>query len=260
MGYKLDGETFVKTPKVALRKKASLPAHPEVSLSQFSNEMLFNLLMRINGKLTNQAVRMEKIEGKMAESEKMLEEKGKMPIEPTAVDSSVTPSLAPVRQGAEGSVFQAEGHEPEKVESEQGTEVLGSLDENPPFPPKPQKEQLSPPNSEEVSIMDVFHQMVKEEQAEKEAAEAQAQKFAFIEPTPTSEKLSGKGKEKAPAASQAQSKPLGKGMTTMATKTKFLKRRKYSRIPEKAKPSVIFSPQEPLEIPNKSSLEPSPQK
>ncbi|WRX28299.1 hypothetical protein QQP08_020786 [Theobroma cacao] len=37
MRYKLDGETFVKAPKVAPRKETSLPTHPEASSSQFSN-------------------------------------------------------------------------------------------------------------------------------------------------------------------------------------------------------------------------------
>ncbi|EOY03451.1 Uncharacterized protein TCM_018529 [Theobroma cacao] len=150
MVYKLDEETFVKTPKVDPGKETSLHAHFEASSSQFSNEMLFNLLMRIDGKLTGQGVRMLKIEEKLAELETVLKEKGKIPSEPAVADTSVTPSLAE-KQGAKGSTFQAEGHEPEvdqpkktpslepqkEVESQQGTEMLGSLDENPPFPPEP---------------------------------------------------------------------------------------------------------------------------
>ncbi|EOY08685.1 Uncharacterized protein TCM_023723 [Theobroma cacao] len=94
MGYKLDGETFVKTPKVAPRKKTSLPTHLEASSSQFSNEMLFNLFMRIDGKLTDQGVRMLKIEEKLTELENVLKEKEKPPSEPAAADTSATPSLA----------------------------------------------------------------------------------------------------------------------------------------------------------------------
>ncbi|WRX11175.1 Integrase [Theobroma cacao] len=60
-----------------------------------------------------------------------------------------------------------------KLSPEQGTKVIGSLDENPSSHPEPEKEQPSPSNSEKLSIMDVFNQMVREEQAEKEAAKAQ---------------------------------------------------------------------------------------
>ncbi|EOY08686.1 Uncharacterized protein TCM_023726 [Theobroma cacao] len=138
--------------------------------------------------------------------------------------------------------------------------MLSSLDENPPFAPEPQKKQPSPSNSVEVSIMDVFHQMVREEQVEKEAAKAHAQKSAFIEPAHIAEEQSSKEKEKVAIAPQAKSKPSSKGMKIMATKTKFLKRRKSSNIAEKAKPLVICSPQDLLEVSNKSSPEPSPQK
>ncbi|EOX93840.1 Uncharacterized protein TCM_002789 [Theobroma cacao] len=142
MGYKLDGEKFVKTSKVTLRGESFLPA-----------------------------VRMQKIEEKLAELKKVLKEKGKMPTEPAATDTSTTTSPALARQDAEGFAFQAEGHKPKvdqprkssslepqkKAESEQGTKVLDSHDENSPSHHEPQQEQPYLLNSEEVLIMDVFH-------------------------------------------------------------------------------------------------------
>ncbi|EOY00268.1 Uncharacterized protein TCM_010097 [Theobroma cacao] len=105
MGYKLDGEKYVKTPKAPSGKESSLIAQPETVSSQFSNEILFTLLMRMDGKLTDQGVRMLKIEEKLVELEKVLKEKGKMPIEPAATDTSATPSPTPTGQDAEGSTF-----------------------------------------------------------------------------------------------------------------------------------------------------------
>ncbi|WRX30248.1 Reverse transcriptase [Theobroma cacao] len=106
MGYKLDGEKFTKTPEVF-----AIPAPTEGPSSQFSSEMIFNLLMRIDGKLTDQGARLQKIEEKLAELENELKEKEK-PSKPTAVDSSETPSASPTQQGAESSSLQVEGSDP----------------------------------------------------------------------------------------------------------------------------------------------------
>ncbi|XP_017982356.1 PREDICTED: pollen-specific leucine-rich repeat extensin-like protein 1 [Theobroma cacao] len=144
--------------------------------------------------------------------------------------------------------------------SNKGTEVLGSLDGT--FPPiqNPQpKPQPSPPHSEEVSIMGLFHQMVREEQAEKETAQTKTQQ-ATSALAQIVEKQTEKGKEKTPVASQTKPKPSGKGIKRMAIETKFLKRRKSSRIAKKSKPATISSPQEPLKVSDKSSPETSPQK
>ncbi|WRX23084.1 Reverse transcriptase [Theobroma cacao] len=232
----------------------------------------------IDGKLTDQGVRMQKIEKKLAKLENVLKEKGKMPSEHVVANTFATPSPAPAGQDAEGSTFQAEGHESEvdqprkspslepqkEAKSEQGTEVLGSLGEIPPSHHKPQQEQFSPPNSVEVSIMDVFHQIVKEEQVEKETAKGKAQKLVSPKKSPkpalVTKEQSGKGKEKVAATPQVKSEPSGIGMKTMATKTKIIKRLKSSKIVEKARSSAISSPQDPLEIPDKSSPEPLPQK
>ncbi|EOY09214.1 Uncharacterized protein TCM_024623 [Theobroma cacao] len=196
MGYKLDGEKFVKTPKVTLGGESSLPAQLEAAPSQLSNEMVFNLLMRMDGKLTNQAVRMQKIEEKLVELKNVLKEKGKMPHKLTATDISATSSPAPVGQDAEGSAFQVEGHEPEVDQPRKSPS------------PKPQKEAKS--EQEEVSIM-VFHQMVREEQAENEAAKRKAEKSVSPKESPelvlVIKEQYGKGKEKAAAALQSKSKP-----------------------------------------------------
>ncbi|EOY31710.1 Uncharacterized protein TCM_038800 [Theobroma cacao] len=113
MGYKLDGERFVKTPKAGPGKESSLTTQPKVAPSQVLNEVIFNLLMRIYGKLTDQRARMQKIEEKVTELENVLQEKRKMQSEPAAADTSTTPSIAPTGQDAKSSAFQAEGHEPE---------------------------------------------------------------------------------------------------------------------------------------------------
>ncbi|WRX13590.1 Reverse transcriptase [Theobroma cacao] len=110
MGYKLDGERYIKTPKVGLGKESSLLAQPEAAPSQFSNEVIFNLLMRIDGKLIDQGARIQKIEERLIEMENKMKGKEKMPSELATTDSSTTPSLAPTEQEAE---VQAEGHEPE---------------------------------------------------------------------------------------------------------------------------------------------------
>lgn len=72
MGYKMDGEKFTKTPKVS-----TIPTPTEAPSSYFSSEMIFNLLMRIDGKLTNQGARLQKIEEKIAELENELKGKEK---------------------------------------------------------------------------------------------------------------------------------------------------------------------------------------
>ncbi|EOY20292.1 Uncharacterized protein TCM_045746 [Theobroma cacao] len=206
-------------------------------------------------------------------------EKGKSTTEPIVEDTLATPSPASTGQAAEGPAFHAEsfvGLVPQdkdaepmidpKVEldkekgSNKGTEVLGSLDGTSPPIQDPQPEpQPSPSPSEEVSIMGLFHQMVHEEQVEKEAAKVKTQQVTSA-PTHTTKKQTKKEKEKAIATPQAKSKPPGKGIKRMATKTKFLKRRKSSRITEKARPATISSPQEPLEVFDKSSPEQSPPK
>ncbi|WRX07826.1 Reverse transcriptase [Theobroma cacao] len=118
-----------------------------------------------------------------------------------------------------------------KNDSEQGIEVVGS---------ETKKQQTSPPNSEEVSIMDIFYQMVKERQAEKDTAKTETQndgedvgkgkKFG------SATKVKAKAeKAEATAASPIEAKSLTKGRKTMATKTAFFKRRKSSRLPKKSR-------------------------
>ncbi|XP_017984331.1 PREDICTED: putative uncharacterized protein DDB_G0272516 [Theobroma cacao] len=150
--------------------------------------------------------------------------------------------------------------EQNKKESGQGTEVIGSVDENPPSEPQPQPEpQPSLPHFEEVSIMELFYQMVHEEQAEKEAAKEKTKPDTSAS-APTTEGQSEKGKANTTTALQVKSKPPGKCIKTMVTKSKFFKRRKSSRLVEKAKPVNISSSQNPVEVFDKSSPEPSPQK
>ncbi|EOY32381.1 Uncharacterized protein TCM_040266 [Theobroma cacao] len=97
MGYKLDGERFIKTLKAGPRKESTLPAQLEGVLSQFSNKIIFNLLMRIDGKLTNQGAIIQKIEERLTEIERAMKEKEKMSSEPAVADTSVTPSNAPAQ-------------------------------------------------------------------------------------------------------------------------------------------------------------------
>ncbi|XP_017973383.1 PREDICTED: uncharacterized protein LOC108661398 [Theobroma cacao] len=215
--------------------------------------MILNLLMRIDGKLTGQFSKIQKIKDKLKELESVIKEKGKSTTNPTTEDTSAIVTLTPVEQAAESPAFQLEG-----------TEILGSFDDISPPHDEPQPEQPSPPNFEEVSIMDIFHRMVKEEQAEKEVAKAKAQKPTSVKAFPESMQTirqtdqSGKDKGKATAPTQKKPKPPGKGRKTMATKTKFLKRRKFSKIAEKAKPSTISSTQDPLQILDQYSTEASP--
>ncbi|XP_017980989.1 PREDICTED: pollen-specific leucine-rich repeat extensin-like protein 1 [Theobroma cacao] len=233
----------------------------------------------MDGKLTKQSLNMVKMEQRLEELENMMKEKGKSIAEPAAKDTSATSSPAPAEEAAEGLAFQVESFtgpvpqdkdvepmiDPEvelekEKESDKGTEVLGSLDDTPPPIQDPQLEpQPFPPYSEKVSIMGLFHQMVHEEQAKKEAAKVKTQQATSV-PVQTTEKQIRKEKEKTTTAPQVKSKPPSKGIKKMATKTNFLKRRKSSKSVEKARPSTISSPQEPLEVSDKSSPEPSPQK
>ncbi|WRX24196.1 zinc finger protein [Theobroma cacao] len=103
MGYVLDGERFIKTPKAGIRKEHSLLAQPEKASFIFSNEVIFNLLIRIDGKLTNQGEKLQKIEEKIIELENKLKKKENIPSEPVVADNSATSSTAPAQQGAEGS-------------------------------------------------------------------------------------------------------------------------------------------------------------
>ncbi|WRX16232.1 Integrase [Theobroma cacao] len=153
----------------------------------------------------------------------------------TIVDSSETPSVAlaqtasPILQIKD---FHLDVGQPAKTpslelqdkgKSDQGTKVLESDQENAPTEPQLQPEpQPFPPHSEEVSIMGLFHQMVQEEQVEKEAVKGKAQQVAFT-PAHRMKVKSGKGKQKVTAAPQPVTKPLTKGKKTMATKTTFLK-------------------------------------
>ncbi|WRX29158.1 hypothetical protein QQP08_021645 [Theobroma cacao] len=74
----------------------------------FSNEMIFNLLIRIDGKLTDQGVNLQKMEDKITELENKLKEKENMGSEPVATDSFAISSTAPTQQGAKGLVELAE--------------------------------------------------------------------------------------------------------------------------------------------------------
>ncbi|WRX14200.1 Reverse transcriptase domain - like 10 [Theobroma cacao] len=91
MGYKLDGEKFTKTPKVS-----AIPAPTKAPSSQFSSEMIFNLLMRIDRKLTDQGAKLWKIEEKITELENELKGKEK-PSEPAIAVSFETPSASPTQ-------------------------------------------------------------------------------------------------------------------------------------------------------------------
>lgn len=152
--------------------------------------------MRMDGKLIDQGARLLKIEEKLAKLENEVKEKEQIPSELTVADSSKTPSAAPAQQHVESLPLQAEGfashgasygvptegHELEEEqprkspspelqdrdESDQGTEETASDRENTPTKPQPQLEpQPFPPHFEEVSIMGLFQQMVREEQVEK---------------------------------------------------------------------------------------------
>ncbi|WRX08785.1 hypothetical protein QQP08_001272 [Theobroma cacao] len=112
MGYILDGERFIKIPKIGPRKEHSLPAQPEEAPSRFSNEVIFNLLMMINGKLTDQGDKIQKIEEKITELENKLKEKESIPSELVVADNSATSSIALAQQGAEGSVEPVEKSAP----------------------------------------------------------------------------------------------------------------------------------------------------
>ncbi|XP_017976403.1 PREDICTED: altered inheritance of mitochondria protein 21-like [Theobroma cacao] len=295
MGYILDGERFIKTPKTGPRKKHNLPAQPKEAPSRFSNEVIFNLLMRIDGKLTDQGENIQKIEERVTKLENKLKEKENMPSEPMAVNSSATSSTAPAQQGAEGSAepvekssphvkssgIQAEGStykstslvlqikdspqgvdqlaktsspEPQsKNDSEQRTKVVGS---------ETKKQQTSPPNSEEVSIMDIFHQMVKEGQAEKNTARIETQKDGEDvekgkQPTSATKVKAKAEKYKATITPPTEAKPPTKGKKTMATKTTFLKRKKSSKLAKKSKPVSTSSLQSPIPVSDKSTPEPS---
>ncbi|WRX18656.1 zinc finger protein [Theobroma cacao] len=258
IGYILDGKRFIKTPKTSPRKEHSLPVKPEEAPSRFSNEEIFNLLMMIDGKLTDQGEKIQKIEEKITELENKLKEKENMPSELVAADSSATSNIAPAQQGDKGSVEAVEKSAP-YVEScgiqakEQGTKVVGS---------ETKKQQTSPPNSEEFSIMDIFHQMIKEGQGEKDTARTETQKdgedVGKGKKSASATRVKAKEeKAKATVAPPTEAKSPTKGRKTMATKTTFLKRRKSSKLVEKSRPVSTSSPQSPIPVSNKSSLEPS---
>ncbi|WRX18654.1 Reverse transcriptase [Theobroma cacao] len=142
----------------------------------------------------------------------------------------------------------------QKLYREQGTEVVGS---------ETKKQQTSPPNSEEVSIIDIFHQMVKEEQAEKDTAMTETPKDGEYvgkgkKPASATRVKAKVGKAKATTAPPTEAKPPTKEKKTMATKIAFLKRKKSSKLVEKFRPVSTSSPQSPILVLDKSSLEPSP--
>ncbi|XP_017972719.1 PREDICTED: uncharacterized protein LOC108661215 [Theobroma cacao] len=112
MGYVLDGERFIKTSKIGPRKEHSLPTQSEGASSRFSNEVIFNLLMRIDGKLTDQGEKLQKVEEKITELENKLKEKESMPSEPVAADNSTTSSTTLAQQGAIGLAKSAEKFAP----------------------------------------------------------------------------------------------------------------------------------------------------
>ncbi|WRX15309.1 Reverse transcriptase [Theobroma cacao] len=183
-GYVLDGEKFLKTSKTGPRKNHNLPAQPEEAPFRFSNEIIFNLLMRID---------------------------------------------------------------------EQGTKVATAETE---------KQQASSPNSEKVSIMNIFHQMVREEQAEKDTIKIATQKDGANvrkgKKHASTPKLKAKtGKLEATTAPPAEAKQPTKRRKTMATKTTFLKRRKSFRLTEKSKPVSASSPHSLIHISDKSIPESS---
>ncbi|EOX94103.1 Integrase, catalytic region, Zinc finger, CCHC-type, Peptidase aspartic, catalytic-like protein [Theobroma cacao] len=119
MGYVLDGDKFMKTFKSGLRKDRSVLVQLEEAPSRFSSKMIFNLLMRIDGKLTDQGVKLQKMEDKITELENKLKEKEKMASEPVVVHSSVTSYTAPAQQGAKGSA------EPAEKSASSGTQAEG---------------------------------------------------------------------------------------------------------------------------------------
>lgn len=190
MGFKLEGEKFIKTPKDTSRDENPTSAQTKATPSQISNEMILNLLMRIDGKLTDQSARIQKIEDNLQELGNLMKEKGKSPFGPTTEDLSAAPSLAIARQTAENPAFQVEGDEPEsiparkqptpEVEIEEkdsdNTKVIGSFNDNYSQHDEAQTDKPSPANSEEILIMDVFHQMVREDEAKNEVAKSKTQK------------------------------------------------------------------------------------
>ncbi|WRX20682.1 Reverse transcriptase [Theobroma cacao] len=255
-------------------KRIQLACSTRGSIIQILNEVIFNIFLRIEGKLTDQGERLQNIEEKIIKLENDLKKKEKEPFKLVAADTSATPSTTLAQQGVEGLAelakksaphggshgIQAEGStyksvspilqtedshqgvdQPAKTpslelqsknESEQGTEVVGS---------KTKKQQASPPNSEEISIMDIFHQMVREGQAEKDTARTETQKDGGDigkgkKPTSAPRVKEKSGKEKATATPPTEAKAPTKGKKTMATKIAFLNRRKSSRLAEKSKP------------------------
>ncbi|WRX24134.1 hypothetical protein QQP08_016621 [Theobroma cacao] len=181
--------------------------------------------------------------------------------------------IASTIHGRSGSFSYAEGDEPEsgptrksptlkpknEEESNEGTKVIRSFNDDSSQHDEAQPDKPSPTNFEEILIMAVFHQMVREEEAEREGAKGKAQKQAsprdspkLVHATKKSEQ-SDKRKGKTAASTEDKPKPIGKGRKTMATKTKILKRRKSSRIVDKAKPSVKSSVQDLFLISDKSS-------
>ncbi|XP_021297276.1 uncharacterized protein LOC110426385 [Herrania umbratica] len=165
MGYKLYGETFVKTSKDAQRDEQATSDQATTTPSQISNEMILNLLMRIDGKLIDQSAKIEKIEEKLQELENLMKNKRKSPLGSTTKHASTTPSQTPTGQVSDSPNFQAEGNEPKpdsakklhtpEPETEEkdspNTEVIGSQ-----LHEETQEAESSPPNSEEVFIMDIF--------------------------------------------------------------------------------------------------------
>ncbi|XP_021289810.1 uncharacterized protein LOC110420764 [Herrania umbratica] len=178
MGYKSYGETFFKTPKGTQKGEQDTSTQARPTPSQISNEMVLNFLMRIDGKLTDQGIRIEKIEKKLQELRTLMKDKRKTPSGSTTEHAPTTPSPAEQvnespnqtegKEAEQGQAKKMHNEESEFVEKDSThTEVIGS-----PLHEGTQEAESSSPNSKEVFIMDIFQQMVKEERAENEAAKA----------------------------------------------------------------------------------------
>ncbi|XP_021299993.1 uncharacterized protein LOC110428491 [Herrania umbratica] len=177
MGYKMYGEKFFKTSRDTQKDEQATPIQRTTTPSQNSNEMILNILMRIDEKLTDQYARIEKIEENLQDLGNLMKDKKKSPSSPTPEHTPAAPSLTSTGQASENSDFQAEDNAPEsglvrksptpkpenEEKSNEGIEIVGSFNDNSPLHDEPQVEKPPPTNFEEILIRNVFHQMVKDE-------------------------------------------------------------------------------------------------